>query len=173
MAGLADPRKDFRFMLELDGADSFLIQEITPPDVEAPIVEHAAPGNIPNAKTPGKMKVGNLVVKKLKPANRPDTWAWDLMAAAIADLAPQFLKTGFLKEMHPSMTAVLQTFFLGDVWVTKINNSGYKGMGSENIIEEVTFAVQFYYPTDSVAFTNLFGGSAAAAAGSAFGLGRG
>ncbi len=172
MAGLATPRKDFRYLLELDGADAFLIQEIETPEVELPIVEHAAPGNIPNAKTPGKMKVGNLVVKKLKPANRVDTWAWDMMVKAANGLTPDFAKTGFLKHMDTEMARPLETFFLGSTWITKISSSGLKGQGSENIIETCEFAVQFYFSTSSDEFQAYFGGSAAAAAGQAFNAGR-
>ena len=165
MAGLATPRKSFRYLLELDGADSFLIQEIDPPKVELAVVEHASPGNIPNAKTPGKMKVGELVVKKMKPANRVDTWAWELMAAAALGLTPTFVKTGFLKELAPDMVTTVSKFFLGDCWVSAIEHSGYKGTADENIIETVTFAVQFYFPTDSPQFNSLFGGTASGAGG--------
>lgn len=172
MAGLADPRKDFRYLMEFDGADAFLIQEIDPPEVELPEVEHSAPGNIPNAKTPGKMKVGQLVVKKLKPANRADTWAWDLMAQAASGLIPDFVKIGFIHELKPNMVANAQSFFLGSAWVTKIENPSYKGEGSENLIETVTFSVQYYFPTDSVQFKAIFGGTSAAAAGRAFAAGK-
>lgn len=172
MAGLNNPRKNFRYLLELDGADAFLIQEINSPDVELAEVQHAAPGNIPNAKTPGKMSVGDLVVKKLKPANRSDNWAWELMAQASVGLQLDFAATGFLKEMTPDMTGTIQSFFLGAVWVKKISGIAYVGTGSDNIIEEVTFAPQFYFPVDSPQFNALFGGSAAAAAGQAFSAGR-
>lgn len=173
MAGAANPRKDFRYLLELDGADAFLIQEVDTPEVELPKVEHAAPGNIPNVKTAGKMTVGDLVVKKLKPAERAETWAWDLMAQAATGLTPNFVKTGFLKEMSNDMITVVQSNFLGDAWVTKIGSQSFKGQGSENLIEEVTWAVQYYFPTESEQFTAIFGGTSATAAGAAFNAGRG
>lgn len=172
MAGLTTPRKDFRYVLEFNGANSFLIQEVTPPSVELTEVEHAAPGNIPNAKTPGKMKVGDLEVKKLKPAHLQDTWAWDMMIKAATDLQPNFTQVGFLKELGPDMVTTVETFFLGEAWVKKIDSSGYKGMGSENIIETVTFSVQFYFPTSSAQFNAIFGGTAAAAMGQAFAAGK-
>ena len=168
MGGLASPRKNFRYLMEFDGADAFLIQEIDAPEVELPEIEHAAPGNIPNAKTPDKMKVSQLVVKKLKPANRADTWAWDMMADAAAGLTPDFVKIGFLHELGPNMVNNAQSFFIGNAWVSKIVNPSYKGEGGENLIEEVTFSVQYYYPTDSANFVALFNGTAAVAAGRAF-----
>jgi len=172
MAGLLNPRKNFRYLLELEGADAFAIQEISSPPVELTEVQHAAPGNIPNAKTPGKMTVGDLVVKKLKPANRNDNWAWEMMAQAATGLQTDFVRTGFLKEMSPDMTITAQSFFLGDVWVKKIEGINYVGQGSDNIIEEVTFAVQLYVPTNSDTFNAIFGGTAAVAAGQAFSAGQ-
>jgi hypothetical protein len=172
MAGIITPRKKFRFILELDGADSFLVQEITPPDVELAIVEHGSPGNMPNGKSAGKMKVGDLVLKKLKPANRKDTWAWGLMATAMIEPMSSAFKTGFLKEMSTDMVTPLQSHYLGNCWVSKITNDGYKLDDSENIMQEVTFAVQYYYPTDSPQFTAIFASSGAKAMGQAFGLGN-
>lgn len=168
MAGYANPRKDFRYLLELDGVNSFLIQEVTPPSAEFTEIMHGAPGNIPNAKSPGKPKFGDLVVKKLMPALKSDTWAWDWFGAAMAGVKNDFVKTGFLKHLGPDGVLTVQSYFLGDVWVKKIENAPSKSMGEENMIETVTFSVQWYIPKESVGLAALLAGSASAAGGAAF-----
>jgi len=169
MSGLANPRKNFRYILEIDGINMFLIQEVQAPDVEYAKIEHGAPANIPNAKTPGRMKVGDLVVKKLCPATQADTWAWDWFAEGVAGIRKDFIKTGFLKHLANDGVTTIQTFFLGDIWPMKISPSNLNSNGDgENFIETVTFATQFYYPKDSPGLQALFAGSAARAGGVAF-----
>lgn len=169
MSGLANPRKNFRFLLELDGLNSFLVQEVQAPTVETSVIMHGAPGNIPDAKTPGKPKVSELVLKKLCPANLADTWAWDWYGAAIAGVRKDFIKTGFLKHLGPDGMITVQNFFLGDCWVSKIEPGNLMSYGDgENFIETVTLQCQFYFPKESPAIQQLFAGSAARAGGAAF-----
>lgn len=167
----ANPRKNFRYLLELDGVNMFQIQEITPPTVEFAEVKHGSPGNIPDAKTPGKIQVGDLVVKKLTTANGSDTWAWDWFGLAIAGVASEYRKTGFLKHLGIDGVTVVENYFLGNIWPKKIEGANLVSTGSENYIETVTFAVQLYFPKDSPILQGLFAGSAARAGGAAFLLG--
>lgn len=168
---LNNPQKDFRYALELNGVNMFLMQEVQPPKAGVAVVEHGSPGNMPNGKTPGKPKVSEMVVKKLKPADRPDTWAWDLLAAAISGLKGAYAGIGFLVEYGPDCVTVVDKKFLGDIWVSDIEESNKNSMGSNNVIETVTFQVQYYYPMSSPAFAALFGGSALGAGGAAASMG--
>jgi phage tail-like protein len=164
----ANPRKNFRYLLELDGVNMFQIQEITPPTVEFTEVTHGAPGNIPDGKTPGKIKVGDLVVKKLCLANSSDTWAWDWFGLAVAGAASEFRKTGFLKHLGIDGVTTVDNYFLGNIWPKKIEGANLNSAGNENYIETVTFSVQLYFPKDSPLLQALFAGSAARAGGAAF-----
>lgn len=169
MAGLANPRKNFRFVLELNGANAFLIQSVMPPTVENAVIKHGAPVNIPDGKTPGKQIVGDMVVKKLCPALQADVWVWDWMAFGLAGVKKDFCKTGFLKHLGPDGFSTIQSWFLGDVWPSKVEPSELATISpGENIIETVTFQVQTYVPKDSPAFLAILGGSAARAGGLAF-----
>ena len=94
----ANPAKNFRYALEIRGINMFLIQNFTPPTVEHDVVEHGSPGNLPNGKTPGKQRVGEMVLKKLKVATGADTWAWDWMAENISGLRSQFARQGFFTD---------------------------------------------------------------------------
>lgn len=170
MSGLANPRKNFRYILEFDGANAFQIQEVQAPSIEYPIVKHGAPVNDPDSKTPGKVQFGEMVVKKLMPAINADTWVEDWMATAVAGIASSFIKTGFLKHMAPDGVTVVQKWFLGDVWPSKLEQSNLVSMGpGENIIQTVTFAVKYYVPVDSPLFATLLIGGAAAGIGAAAG----
>lgn len=164
----ANPRKNFRFLLEIDGANSFQIQEITPPVVEYTEVKHGSPGNIPDGKTPGKLMVGDLVVKKLVWGSQSDTWAWDWLGLAIAGQASQFKKTGFLKHLGIDSATTVENYFLGDIWPKKIEGSTLNLAGGENQIETVTFSVQYYFPKDSPVLQALLAGAGARAGGAAF-----
>lgn len=169
---MSNPRKNFRFALEFDGLNMFYIEDVQPPKVELAEVEHGAPGNLPNGKTPGKMKVGDMVVKKIKPADKADSWAWDWLGRAIAGLKTNFGKPGFLVELAPDGVTPIQKYFIGDAWVKAIENSNYVTKTSgDNSIETVTFSVRYYFPIDSPEFAALFSGSAAQAAGYAGTLG--
>lgn len=162
MSGIANPRKNFRFVLELDGANAFLIQEVQAPTMELSVVKHGAPMNLPDGKTPGKMVIGDMVVKKLCPAQTADTWVEDWMANAIAGIKKDFIKTGFLKHVAPDGARTIQKWFLGDVWPSKLEpgNLVYMGPG-ENYIQTVTFQVQFYVPQESPLFVGLVAGGGA------------
>jgi hypothetical protein len=172
MGGLANPRKVFRYALEMDGVNMFLIQEVTPPSVELPETKHGSPGNLPDGKTPGKMVVGDLVVKKLVPSGMSDAWAWNWLAKAAVGLASEFSKIAFLNELTPDAVGTNQKFFLGAIWPKKIERSAYNASSNDNIIETVTFSVQYYYPSDSPEFSALFAGSGARAGGAPFAMGK-
>ena len=167
-------RKNFRFALEIDGVNHFLIQEIQAPDVEMAVVAHGSPGNIPDSKTAGKQKVGQLVVKMCKPEGAPDSWSWNWMALCVAGLAQQYQKTAFLCHLAPDGITVIEKYYCGKTWPSKISPSGLKSQGDgENIIDTVTFEVERYFPTSSPLFVALFSGSAAKAGGLAASLGKG
>jgi len=157
-----NPQKNFRYALEFLGINMFLIQEATIPTVEADLVEHGAPGNLPNGKTPGKMRVGQLILKKLKPAVGADTWAWDWFAENITGLRNQFARTGFFTELGPDGFTPVKKWFCGDVFVQKIETDPFVSTGSDNVMETVTCEPEYFYPTDSPLFTALFAGNAAA-----------
>lgn len=169
MSGYANPRKDHRFILELDGANQFLIQEIVPPEAEYETHEHGAPGNIPNPETPGKIKFTDLVVKKLMPADTADRWAWDWFSNGLLGDNLSFRKQGFLVDLGGDANSAIQTWYLGNIWPKKIVDQARMSDGSGgNLIQEVTFSVQMYFPKESPVIATLLTGAAGGAGGAAF-----
>ena len=173
MSGQANARKNFRWALELDGANQFLFQEVETPTVEWQEILHGAPANIPDVKTPGKMIVGDLVLKKLKPAGVPDTWAWDWFGAAMVGVANDFRKTGFLVDLDPAGLASVEKYYLGNIWPKKIEDSTRqaKSQDADNLIQTVTFSCQMFFPKESPQLQALLSGSAALAGGLSFATG--
>jgi hypothetical protein len=170
MSGLATPRKNFRFMLELDGSNAFLIQEIQAPTVELAVIEHGAPANDPNSKTPGKLKIGELVIKRLKPALFADTWVEDWMAQAMAGTIQSFYKTGFLKHLGPDGVSVVQNYFLGDVWPSKNEPGNLVLMApGENLIDTITLQVKYYHSVESTQMNALLAAGLASGIAGALG----
>lgn len=174
MGGIANARKNFRWTIEMDGVNMFQIQECQLPSIEFPVIANGAPNNMPDGKSPGKMKVGELVVKKLCPTFSADIWAWDWFAQGIIGDYSAWSKLAFLKDHGPDGISTVQTFVLGNIWPSKIEQSNRVTQGDgENLMETVTFQVQYFFPKESPAFAALFAGAGAGALGAGFASGRG
>lgn len=172
MSGIADPRKNFRWALQIDGANMFLMQEVQVPTVEYGIIKHGAPINMPDGKTPGKLTVSEMTCKRMLPAQFADTWAWDWFGLAMAGVANNFLKPCNLVDLAPDGVRQVEDYVLGNIWPSKIAPSNRAMLApGENIMEEITFAVEFFYPKSSGVLQGLLAGSAATAGGLGFVLG--
>lgn len=141
-------RLNFRFSLELEGIQQFYIQEIDSPDFEVAEILQGAPGNEPDIKIPGKPKTGDLVIRKIKPINTNDIWAWQWLTQALGDPVAS-RKVGFLNELKVNAVNSEQRFYLGEVWPKKVSGIGYNAQGDgEKIIEEVTLSVRYFFPAE-------------------------
>ena len=175
MAGYANPRSNFNWVIEIDGLNQFLVQEVTPPTTELKELVHGAPMGMPDEKTPGKPKFGDLVVTKLMPAFQAERWATDWMAKALAGSGFKgFVKNGFLKYTDPTSLVTVENYFLGNIWPKKIEPGKLvtKSDDSDNLLETVTFSVQYFINEASPEFKRLFSGSGANMLGIAFPLGN-
>jgi hypothetical protein len=166
-------RKNFRWALEIQGVNHLYIQEVQAPDVELGVVLHGSPGNLPDGKTAGKAKVGELVAKMCKPELVSSAYIWDWMAIAAGSPASAYQKVGFLSELAPDGVTVVEKYYCGKIWPSKISPSGLVTLAdsNENIIETVTFQVERFFSQSSPLWLALFGGSGAKAGGLPFALG--
>ena len=142
---VADARKVFRFKIEIDGIDEFLIQEVKRPDVEVEAVEHGATNY--NIKTAGGVKVADAELKKIKPVNAGDNFSWDWLNKAqdmntgSGGLAVDYKKDVVFRELDPQGRVTDSWLWIG-CWVKKSSNSDNKrGVQNENTIETVTLSV--------------------------------
>lgn len=134
--------KNFRFALVIAGVDQFLIQKATLPDVE--VTEHLHAGDIgqPDVKTPGKKKIGDLVLTKLIGTANTDTWAWEWMNTVNRSLRVAYARYGVLKLMGEDPLVPIALWDLGEIWPKKIKGLELDKTGDgDNAMEEVTFSI--------------------------------
>lgn len=175
MAGFATPRKNFNWLLQLDGLNAFQVQEFQPPTLEYPVKIHGAPMGLPDAKTPGKMKVGQGILKKVLPAFNADPWAINWFGKALAGGGYRgFVKNGFLVHVDPLAGITIDRWYLGACWPSKIEmpNHVTKSDDGDNLIETITLEMQFFYQESAVDLKALFNNGAAKAMGLAFPFGQ-
>jgi hypothetical protein len=145
MAQVANVRKVFQFILEIQGVDQYEVQEVDLPELEVEAVEHGD-ANF-SVKTPGRLKVGDIVLKKLSALMGSDTWAFDELMLAQnpysgGGILPSQLKTQMrLKEVDTTQQVVVNVWIFDEAWVHKIKPTSKNRMSSDNLLEEITIKV--------------------------------
>ena len=148
MAKVANARKSFNFVVEIDGIDQFEVQKITLPETTVEQVEH---GDVNySVKTAGRVIIGNMTFEKLKRLPNSDTSAWDWLRNAQSQLAgggllaENYKKIVTVKEMDSTGKVTINRHILTGVWPTKISQSDLDRNESSNIIQTVEFSVDTY-----------------------------
>lgn len=138
----ANVRKNFRFILEIAGVDQYFIQEADLPDFELTEQMHGGLVNDPDVKTPGKPKVGDFIVRKVKPVLLPDNFAWTWLEEARNGTPRQgYARNAILKEVDETGVRTIARWDLIGLWPKKIPGLKFKRSGDgENLIEEVIFS---------------------------------
>ena len=142
---LGNALKVFGFVLEIDGVDQILIQDVKFPDVEIGKVEHGATNY--NVKTAGGVTVGDAELQKIKAAPEGDSWAWEWATSAQdafagGGLTEDFKRDVIFKEMAPDGVTTINSWLWEGCWVMKISTSNYKrGAQDENVLETLTLSV--------------------------------
>lgn len=144
---IQNPQKDFNFIIQIGGVDSFTAQSVTLPDVEVAKVTHGAAGT--DKKTPGRKSVGDLVIEKLVPMDSVDRLAHDLIdqvrnfnggglraSAAYFDIV--------VKEMDATKSVAVRRHLCEECFLTKVTQSQFSHTGNNNRMETLTFSVNNY-----------------------------
>lgn len=58
---------NFRWTIEINGINEFLVQELQMPETERPVFEIGQGADLPNTKWSGKKKIGEMTLKMLVP----------------------------------------------------------------------------------------------------------
>lgn len=134
-------RKIFRFVLEIDGVDQVLIQEVKKPKVEVGVVEHGV-ANGKTEKTAGGTTVSDAELKKIKPEGGSDSWAWDLMIQAQTGVAADYKFDAVFKELAPDGVTTLNSWLWIGCFIKSPEDAEFKkGIQNENLIETVMISV--------------------------------
>lgn len=145
MARVANPRKVFNFMIEVDGIDQFAVQVATPPTVGIEAVEHGDTNH--TIKTAGRLTVGDFTVQKLKPLPSSDVWAWRWLKRAQdfkkggGELPINYKKTIVIRELSTDNSTTANRWILEGCWVKEVSQTDFDRMSSDNVIETVVFSV--------------------------------
>lgn len=145
---IANPRKVFQFKIEINGVDQFEVQTVDLPERELDSVSHGDTNH--DIKTAGRLKVGDLVLEKLRLSDTADTWAANWMKQAQnfvtgGGLLPIQLKDIIIvKEMNAQGTQAVATHIMYGCWVKKIKKSKLDRNSSDNMLDTVTLSVDKY-----------------------------
>ena len=148
MAKVANPRKVFNFVIEVDGIDQFEVQKVTLPEINVEQVEHGDTNHV--IKTAGQVKVGNMTFEKIKrmPGSDVDAWEWlrtaQSQVAGGGLLAEAYKKTIIVKEMDTTGLATLNRHVCTGVWVTKVSQNELDRTSSDNILQTIELSVDIY-----------------------------
>lgn len=147
MANVANPRKQYRFSIQItpDPINPFLFQKVTAPDIEIEEVSHGDTNF--DIKTGGRIKVGKLVCEKLMPSRQADnyisSWMDGVANATIGGGVPPevYKKTIIVTELAEDGFTVVNTNTYFGVWPSKKNGQTFDRMSSDNTIEAIEFSV--------------------------------
>lgn len=143
--------KNFRFRLEIAGVDASLFQEVKLPDIEWAEIAHQGDSNDADIKTPGRKKISEMTIKKLKASTVQDAWVWNWFKSVGITVRSAYARFGYLKELDESGTRVVAVYDLGEIWPKKIVGGTYKrGGDGENTIEEITFSVSRFEKVQAI-----------------------
>lgn len=141
MAKVANPRKVFNFRVEIDGIDQFEIQEINIPEAELEVTEHGDTNH--NIGTAGRIKFGDITLKKLRPLPTADKWAWDWVRriqdveTGGGQLPSQYKKIIAIKELSADNATTVSTWICKGVFPKKVSMENHSRTSSDNMIQTV------------------------------------
>lgn len=133
--------KGFKWLLEIDGIDAMLIQEVTLPDVDVNVIELGRGVNQTNIKVPGKKKVGTLKCKKLIPTDAVEAWAYLWLNAAMKSPRAGYAKFAFLILLADDGITPIRKYDLGEIFPMKISTESLSRTDEKELYETVEFAV--------------------------------
>ena len=149
MANFSNPRKKFQWRVSFASlkGNEFEFQRVTLPDIELDVVEH---GEINSpVKTPGMVHFSNLVCEKLKPNNANDNalrvWIHSIQNAMLGVGLPiDVAKDSDTIELVDELGITTEKHIVDGIWPCKINGLELDRMSSDNVIETIEFAVDYY-----------------------------
>lgn len=146
-AQVKNPRKKFLWSIKFvkHPLNPYLFQNVQLPEITVEQVTH---GDINrDVKTAGRVSVGNLTAQKLMTTDGSDTWLWDWINACQdhilgGGLTPsQYWETAIVSELAEDGKSVLNSWYLDEVWPTRVNGLELSRVDSENTIEDIEFSV--------------------------------
>lgn len=154
-ANFQNPRKQFQWRIKFDSlkGNEFEFQTCTLPNIEVDQTEHGETNNI--IKTPGIVHFSNLVLGKLKPNNANDAalraWIHSCQNAMLGiGLPASIIKDNCTVDLVNESGLTVESHTLTGVWPCIINGLELSRVSSDNVIENIEFAVDYYESPSSI-----------------------
>ena len=129
------------FVIEFEGIDLLLIQEVTMPDVETNVLTYGNAAALPDIKIAGKRKVGDATLKKLRPTLFFDATARAWLNQTTLVNAIAYKRNLVIREVD-AIGITKAEYIMEGCFPSKITHSGFKrGDDSELVMEEVTLSM--------------------------------
>jgi hypothetical protein len=144
--GIANPQKNFNFKLSLGIIDMLQVQSVTPPSTEIGEIMQGSAGMNPDMKTPGKPKVGELVIELVVPVDG-NADIWDMFNKVRTLDRAVYCGDGFLYRTDVNGTPSM-AFKITNAWLKKVESSKFETLADQaaDLKETLTFSVQDYQP---------------------------
>ena len=146
-AKVKNPRKKFLWSIKFvkHPLNPYLFQNIQLPEITVEQVNHADINR--DVKTAGRISVGNMTCEKLKTTDGSDTWLWDWLMSCQdlllgGGLTPsEYFETAIVSELAEDGKSVLNSWYVDEIWPTRLNGIDLDRAASENTIESIEFSV--------------------------------
>lgn len=140
-----NPRKVYRFAIEVDGLDTAYAQKIKIPKMEVKTAKH---GEGPfEVHTASKITFGDLEIETLKPANSSSVW-WKDWFALVVNLDtgamgdPAFYKKNFfIVETAPDGVTIVDRTEIRGAFPVDIDLADLDKLGEGNSVDKIKFRV--------------------------------
>lgn len=146
MAVVADVVRNFQWVIEINGLDQWLIQEISGISSEFEKVIYNDVGE--DVERPGRPKSGDISFKKVIRAKNSDNWAWEMLRKIFNGVSystpADYMGTWTLKLLNPDNT-VARRYALTEAWVQKVELDDLARGGNEAAMDSVTLSVRRIY----------------------------
>lgn len=145
MAKYDNPQKGFTFGVIAPGLNPYSVQEVDLPDVDFDELQHGESNHM--IKTAGMIKYGDGTLNKLLPAVGSDNWIWAWVTSIQDGVSgggqiPSAYKRNIrVVQYAPDGINIVAAWDWIGAWPKKINGLKLSKTKSENVMQEITFAM--------------------------------
>lgn len=143
-----DPRKVAHYLVEMDGIEVGHAEEVTLPKPKLTFAQHGG-GTGPKVNTASGYEVdGNLVIKRLLPADKGDKAAWNWITSVYdpktgrGALSSKAKKDVYIHELSPDDT-ILNTIICHGCLPETVDAGKKEKKSNENVMEEISCKVDW------------------------------
>lgn len=146
-----NPRKEFQFRIEFPQLplNQWLVQEVTLPSTDIDVVAHGD-ANF-DVKTGGRVKFGDVSLKKIMTTSGPDNYFYNWITS-VQDaftgggmIPTDYKKDIIITELAEDGQSPLNKWFLQNAWPSSVGEMNLTRTGSENTVEDLTLSIDRMY----------------------------